>query len=61
MKFTQGFIGAPASAEGARINRFPCFLAPGEGASWFPLWGEGRDVSRGHARGVAQVTCPPLW
>ena len=39
MKFTQGFIGALASAEGARTNRFPCFLALGEGGKLVPFLG----------------------
>ena len=42
----------------ARVRR----VEGGQGrASCCLTWGEGRGVSKGLARGVAQMICPPLW
>ena len=57
------YIGAPPAAveEQEKGTHSLASLFTERGLSWLFLWGEGRDVSRGHARGVAQVICPPLW
>ena len=61
-KSRQGFIGAPAAAGKQNKQQVPLlahFPRRSELAGF--LRDEGRDGSRGHARRVVQVVCPPLW
>ena len=54
-KFTQGFTGGPCCSSGEQeqlTSSLACSRGRGE-VSWFLIWGEGRGVSRGRARGVA--------
>ena len=51
-QFMQGLIRAPAVAEG-RDHKQNSLLAPKEKVSWFLIWPQGWDVSRGAARSVA--------
>ena len=51
-QFMQGLIRAPAVAEGRDHQQNP-LLAPTEKVSWFLIWPQGWDVSRGAARSVA--------
>ena len=48
----QGLIRAPAVAKGRDHKQIP-LLAPKEKVSWFLIWAQGWDVSRGGARSVA--------
>ena len=60
-KFRQGFIGAPAVAVGSenklQFLSLACLLTDHRswwwGVSWFLIWGEDRDRSRGQYRGLA--------
>ena len=51
-QFMQGLTRAPAVAEGREHKQIP-LLAPKRKVSWFLIWAQGWDVSRGGAKRVA--------
>lgn len=51
-QFMQGLTRAPAVAEGREHKQIP-LLAPKGKVSWFLIWAQGWDVSRGGAKRVA--------
>lgn len=56
-KFRQGFTGARAAVEAGRTSNTCPARPPRRCVSWFLDEGGGR--SRGQARGVSWVVCPP--